>query len=84
MAHRSSPNRAGVRGKPAKALFGTGLAEIVSETVRLWRKHHVGYYQTKYVVEQARHRLKLRPPANRRRSVLDRIRKPLAKSTTSP
>ena len=52
-----------------------GLAEIVSETLRIWRKHHLGYDQTKYVVEQARRRLKLRPPGARRRTV-DRLDKP--------
>jgi hypothetical protein len=69
MAGRSRSNRAGVRGKPAKAQLSSELAEIVSDTARLWRKHHLGYDQTKYVVEQARRRLKLRPPGARRRTV---------------
>jgi integrase/recombinase XerD len=51
-----------------------GLADIVLETVRLWRKHHLGYDQTKYVVEQVRRRLKLGPPGIRRRTV-DRLDK---------
>lgn len=63
-----------MRGKQSKAHFTSGLSEIVSETVRLWRKHHLGYDQTKYVVEQARRRLKLRPPGVRRRTV-DRLDK---------
>jgi integrase/recombinase XerD len=58
-----------MRGKPSKTHSEPGLSEIVSETVRLWRKHHLGYDQTKYVVEQARRRLKLQPPTNRRRTV---------------
>jgi integrase/recombinase XerD len=58
-----------VRGRPLKAQFPAGLAEIVSETVRLWRKHHLGYDQTKYVVEQARRRLRLQPVGTRRRTV---------------
>jgi integrase len=66
--------RAKVRGNPGKAQFPSSLAEIVSETVRIWRKHHLGYDQTKYVVEQARRRLKLRPLAARRRTV-DRLDK---------
>jgi len=40
MAGRSPPKRAKVRGKQPKAHFASELAEIVSETVRLWRKHH--------------------------------------------
>lgn len=57
--NRSEPRK--VRGNPPKAQFSAGLAEIVSATARLWRKHHLGYDQTKYVVEQARRRLKLQP-----------------------
>ena len=45
------------------------LAEIVDQTVRLWRKHHLTYDQTKYVVEQARRRLELSPPRQRARTV---------------
>ena len=45
------------------------LAEIVLETVRLWRKHHLVYDQTKYVVKQARRRLKLQPVGTPRRTV---------------
>jgi hypothetical protein len=63
-----------VRGNPEKAQFPSSLAEIVSEAVRIWRQHHLGYDQTKYVVEQARRRLKLRPLAARRRTV-DRLDK---------
>ncbi|MGC2657572.1 MAG: hypothetical protein WA324_06320 [Bryobacteraceae bacterium] len=51
MAGRSRPKRGKVRGKQPKAHFASGLAEIVVETVRLWRKHHLGYGETKYVVE---------------------------------
>jgi len=56
MAGRSRPKRAKVRGNSIKAQFAAGLADIISETTRLWRKHHLGYDQTKYVVEQARRR----------------------------
>jgi len=74
LTQRSGPKRVKVRGNQPKAQFGLGLAEIVSEMVRIWRKHHLGYDQTKYVVEQARRRLKLQPVHNRRRTVnrLDR------------
>jgi integrase/recombinase XerD len=74
MARRGGSKQAKVRGKYSKTHFPMGLAEIVSETVRIWRRHHLGYDQTKYVVEQARRRLKLRPPAARRRTV-DRLDK---------
>jgi hypothetical protein len=71
MAGRSRPKRAKVRGEQPKAHFASGLAEIVSETVRLWREHHLAYDQTKYVVEQARRVYRNKPispllsPANR-------------------
>ncbi len=74
MARRNGSKRAKVRGRKPKTHFALGLAAIVSETVRLWRKHHLGYDQTKYVVEQARRRLKLRPLGTRRRTV-DRLDK---------
>ncbi len=69
MAPQNRSKRRKVRGNPPKAQSPVGLAEIVSETVRLWRKHHLGYDQTKYVVEQARRRLKLQPMGTRRRAV---------------
>ena len=74
MAGRSGPKRAKVRGNSTKAQFTPALADIVLETVRLWRKHHLGYDQTKYVVEQVRRRLKLQPLGTRRRTV-DRLDK---------
>jgi integrase/recombinase XerD len=74
MAGKGGQKRAKVRGDSGKAQFSSSLAEIISETVRIWRKHHLGYDQTKYVVEQARRRLKLRPLAARRRTV-DRLDK---------
>jgi integrase/recombinase XerD len=58
-----------VRGKRTNAQFAQGLGDVVKETTRLWRKHHLGYDQTKYVVEQARRRLTLQPPRTRRRTV---------------
>jgi integrase/recombinase XerD len=74
MTGRGGSKRAKVRGNQPKAHFSLGLAETVSETVRIWRKHHLGYDQTKYVVEQARRRLKLQPLRARRRTV-DRLDK---------
>src|SRR5450631_1701727 len=59
MAGKGGRKRSKLRGNPEKAQFPPSLAAIVSETVRMWRKHHLGYAQTKYVVEQARRRLKL-------------------------
>lgn len=35
----------------------------------LWRKHHLDYDQTKYVVERVRRRLALEPPLTRSRTV---------------
>src|SRR3954463_7209166 len=68
---RKPPGR---RCQTAKALSRADLAGVVRETARLWRKHHLGYDQTKYVVEQVRRQLGLTPPAARPRTVerLDR------------
>jgi integrase/recombinase XerD len=38
--------------KPVKAQSDAGLAEVTRATSRLWRKHHLSYDQTKYVVER--------------------------------
>ena len=47
------------RGQKPKAPSRTDLAEVVRETARLWRKHHLSYDQSKYVVEQVRRRIGL-------------------------
>jgi hypothetical protein len=39
------------------------LAEVARATSRLWRKHHLSYDQTKYVVERARRALGVSRPA---------------------
>src|SRR5919206_2647788 len=71
----SASNRARVRGHAAKAQSTSGLAAVIRDTTRLWRKHGLGYDQTKYVVEHVRRELDLAPPTGRRRSVdrLDRF-----------
>ena len=51
MVGPSRSKRANVRGNSPKTQSAPGLADIVLETVRLWRKHHLGYDQTKYVVK---------------------------------
>src|SRR5215831_18688809 len=69
---RPKPSRSRkVRSQRANA---HSLAPVIQETFRLWRKHHLGYDQTKYVVEETRRRLGLEPPRARRRTVqrLDR------------
>jgi hypothetical protein len=75
MRERSGAKRRKVRGKQTNTQFADGLGDVVRETTRLWRKHHLGYDQTKYVVEQVRCRLTLLPPGSRRRTVnrLDKI-----------
>jgi hypothetical protein len=75
MRVRSGAKPRKVRGKHTNTRFSDGLGDVVRETTRLWRKYHLGYYQTKYVVEQARRRLKLVPPGSRRRTVnrLDKV-----------
>jgi integrase/recombinase XerD len=67
---KRSPRRK-LRGQTAIA---QSLDQVVQETFRLWRKHHLGYDQSKYVVERVRRRLALEPPRTRNRTVnrLDR------------
>ena len=47
MAGRNRPKRGKVRGNSTKAQLVAGLAEHHFQTTRLWRKHHLGYDQTK-------------------------------------
>jgi integrase/recombinase XerD len=54
------------RGQPAKT---HSLDDVVQGTFRLWRKHHLDYDQTKYVVERVRRRLAIEPPRTRSRTV---------------
>jgi integrase/recombinase XerD len=52
--------------------FPHSLDEVIQDTVGLWRKHHLGYDQTKYVMERVRRRLMLAPWAECGSSVLCR------------
>src|SRR5262245_36423829 len=74
MAEKKASKEHKMRGHSAIAQSHSDLAEVITQTVRLWRKAHLDYDQTKYIVEQARRRLQLDPPRTRRRSVerLDR------------
>ena len=68
MIAKKPSNRPKLRGHRAITQF-SGLGKIVNEITRLWRRHHLSYDQTKYVVEQARRHLALQPPGVRRRTV---------------
>ena len=57
------------RGQTAKAQSAASLAEVARATSQLWRKHHLSYDQSKYVVERARRTFFLEPPRIRRRTV---------------
>lgn len=63
-----------VRGQSAKAQSAAVLTAVIRDTARVFRKHHLSYDQSKYVLEQARRQLALEPPRSRRRTVerLDR------------
>jgi integrase/recombinase XerD len=68
----TDPKPAQVRGQTAKAHSATAdaeLAETIEQTARLWRKHHMSYDQSKYVVAQVRKSLQLCAPKTRRRTV---------------
>src|SRR3954467_1570355 len=66
---RKAPNP---RGQEAKAPSRSGLAEVVRQTGLLWRKHHLDYDQTRYVVERVGRPLGLAAAATRPRTV-DRL-----------
>jgi integrase len=66
MATLNRSPRGQLRGQPVSA---HSLDDVVQETFRLWRKHHLTYDQTKYVVERVRRRLALEPPHTRHRTV---------------
>jgi integrase/recombinase XerD len=74
MRTRNGRKAAKRRGQTAKTPSSADLVDAVRETTRLWRKHHLDYDQTKYVVERVRRQLGLSPPASRPRTVerLDR------------
>ena len=60
MSQNESPKSRKVRGHLAKVQSGNDLAEVITQTTRLWRKAHLNYDQTKYVVEQVRRQLQSR------------------------
>lgn len=66
MATRKRVRQDKLRGQKAKT---QSLDDVVQQTFHLWRKHHLGYDQTQYVVERVRRRLALEPPRMRTRTV---------------
>jgi hypothetical protein len=60
-----SPNQAERRGHTSKAQSDAGLGAVIRDTTRLWRRHGLGFDQTKYVVEHVRRELDLAPPTPR-------------------
>jgi integrase/recombinase XerD len=65
---------ASLKGSPQPKLRGQkaiphSLELVIQQTLRLWRKHHLGYDQTKYVVERVRRRLRLEPSHTPKRTV---------------
>ncbi len=71
---KSNARRKEVRGQNHEA---NSLREVVRQTAKLWRMHHLTYDQTKHVVEQTRRGLGVEAPRVRRRTVerLDRAPK---------
>ena len=62
-------NASTVRGQTPKAKSSQDMTEVLRETTKLWRKHHLSYDQSRYVVEQVRRALQLSAPRERRRTV---------------
>ncbi len=69
---KKQENEEQFRGQMGEA---KSLQSLVLETVKLWKKHHLSYDQSKHVVEQVRRELNLSAPRARRRTVerLDRF-----------
>jgi len=62
-------NTRGLRGQKPKANSPQDMAAVLRETTKLWRKHHLSYDQSRYVVAQVRYALQLSAPRERRRTV---------------
>jgi integrase/recombinase XerD len=45
------------------------MTEVLRETTKLWRKHHLSYDRSRYAVEQVQRALKLSAPRERRRTM---------------
>ena len=45
-------NTRGLRGQKPKANSPQDMAAVLRETTKLWRKHHLSYDQSRYVVAQ--------------------------------
>ena len=69
MSEKKASQSRKVHGHLAKAQSSNDLTAVITQTLRLWRKAHLNYDQTKYVVEQVRRQLQLDPPRTRQRSV---------------
>ena len=48
-----------VRGQTTEAKSPQDMTEVLRETTKLWRKHHLSYDQSRYVVAQVRRTLQL-------------------------
>jgi integrase/recombinase XerD len=48
-----------MRGQTTQAKSPQDLTEVLRETTKLWRKHHLSYDQSRYVVAQVRRTLQL-------------------------
>src|SRR5438552_2510017 len=61
-----------MRTPSAKAKSGRNLKSLVTETAKLWRKHHLTYDQTRYVAKEVRKSLGVEREKVRKR-VVDRL-----------
>jgi integrase/recombinase XerD len=61
-----------MRTPPAKAKAMKSLKSLVTETTRLWRKHHLTYDQARYVTKEVRKALEIERTKVRKR-VVDRL-----------
>src|SRR5215467_1931235 len=54
---------------PSAKTQSTPLAQVITETLKLWRKHHLTYDQTRYVAKEVRRALAIARPPTRHRVI---------------
>jgi integrase/recombinase XerD len=61
-----------MRTPSGKAKSAPGLQPVIAATLKLWRRHHLTYDQTRYVAQEVRRELELERPRTRQR-VIERL-----------
>ena len=54
---------------PSAKTQSTPLAHVITDTLKLWRKYHLTYDQTRYVAKEVRRALAIARPPTRQRVI---------------